>query len=127
MAQADARAQMTGRVVDSYTNIQTVKLFAHTSARAGLRPRRDGRVHGDRPPADAAVTADVAMSQWIMWEVAALFENIGTVQDGINTIAQPRRSRTGRARRLVVTAARSASSTCRFHYGRESGSSRICR
>jgi len=29
-AQADARAQMTGRVVDSYTNIQTIKLFAHT-------------------------------------------------------------------------------------------------
>jgi ATP-binding cassette subfamily B multidrug efflux pump len=29
--QADARALMTGRVVDSYTNIQTVKLFAHTS------------------------------------------------------------------------------------------------
>ena len=28
--QADARAQMTGRIVDSYTNIQTVKLFAHT-------------------------------------------------------------------------------------------------
>ena len=30
MVQADARAQMTGRVVDSYTNIQTIKLFAHT-------------------------------------------------------------------------------------------------
>lgn len=28
--QADARSIMTGRVVDSYTNIQTVKLFAHT-------------------------------------------------------------------------------------------------
>jgi len=28
--QADARALMTGRVVDSYTNIQTIKLFAHT-------------------------------------------------------------------------------------------------
>jgi len=28
--QADARSQMTGRVVDSYTNITTVKLFAHT-------------------------------------------------------------------------------------------------
>jgi len=28
--QADARSVMTGRVVDSYTNIQTVKLFAHT-------------------------------------------------------------------------------------------------
>jgi ATP-binding cassette subfamily B multidrug efflux pump len=30
MAQADARAQMTGRIVDTYTNIQTVKLFAHS-------------------------------------------------------------------------------------------------
>ena len=28
--QADARSLMTGRVVDSYTNINTVKLFAHT-------------------------------------------------------------------------------------------------
>src|SRR5690606_19631850 len=28
--QSDARAQMTGRIVDSYANIQTVKLFAHT-------------------------------------------------------------------------------------------------
>ena len=28
--QADARSSMTGRIVDSYTNIQTVKLFAHT-------------------------------------------------------------------------------------------------
>ena len=27
--QADARSNMTGRVVDSYTNIATVKLFAH--------------------------------------------------------------------------------------------------
>ncbi len=28
--QADARSVMTGRIVDSYTNINTVKLFAHT-------------------------------------------------------------------------------------------------
>lgn len=28
--QADARSTMTGRIVDSYTNISTVKLFAHT-------------------------------------------------------------------------------------------------
>ncbi len=27
--QADARSIMTGRVVDSYTNIATVKLFSH--------------------------------------------------------------------------------------------------
>ena len=30
MAQADARAVMTGRIVDSYSNIQTIKLFADT-------------------------------------------------------------------------------------------------
>ena len=28
--QADARSSMTGRIVDSYTNIMTVKLFSHT-------------------------------------------------------------------------------------------------
>jgi ATP-binding cassette subfamily B multidrug efflux pump len=43
-----------------------------------------------------AVAASTAMalrlngiSHWVMWEMAALFENIGTVQDGINTIARP--------------------------------------
>ena len=30
------------------------------------------------------------MSHWIMWEVAGLFENVGTVQDGIETIARER-------------------------------------
>ena len=30
-AQADARSDVTGRIVDSYTNIQTVKLFAHAA------------------------------------------------------------------------------------------------
>ncbi len=29
------------------------------------------------------------MSHWIMWEISSLFENIGTVQDGINTISVP--------------------------------------
>src|SRR5690606_14212785 len=29
--QADARSLMTGRIVDSYTNISTVKLFSHSS------------------------------------------------------------------------------------------------
>jgi len=32
--QADARSEMAGRVVDSYTNIQTVKLFAHSGREA---------------------------------------------------------------------------------------------
>jgi ATP-binding cassette subfamily B multidrug efflux pump len=29
------------------------------------------------------------ISHWIMWEMASLFEQIGTVQDGINTLARP--------------------------------------
>ena len=33
------------------------------------------------------------MSHWIMWEFAALFENIGTVRDGIASLALPREVR----------------------------------
>lgn len=29
------------------------------------------------------------LSHWIMWQVAGLFENLGTVQDGIKTFTQP--------------------------------------
>jgi ATP-binding cassette subfamily B multidrug efflux pump len=43
-----------------------------------------------------AVAASTAMalrlngiSHWVMWEVASLFEQIGTVQDGISTLASP--------------------------------------
>ena len=34
-AMSEARSNMTGRIVDSYTNIQTVKLFAHTDREDG--------------------------------------------------------------------------------------------
>jgi len=131
MAQADARAHMTGRIVDSYTNIQTLKLFAHTQAeQTYARGAMDGfmaTVHRQmRLVTQLTVTlqalnslllvsmAGIAilawhqslislgaiavaiglvmrlrmMSDWILWEVAGLFENLGTVQDGINTIAQ---------------------------------------
>src|SRR6185503_14253772 len=33
-SQADARALMTGRIVDAYTNISTVKLFSHAGREA---------------------------------------------------------------------------------------------
>ena len=44
--QADARSDVTGRIVDSYTNIQTVKLFAHAAreesyARDSMAPFMD--------------------------------------------------------------------------------------
>jgi ATP-binding cassette, subfamily B, multidrug efflux pump len=41
----------------------------------------------------AAVTAMAlrlnGISHWMMWEMAALFEHIGTVQDGMNTLSRP--------------------------------------
>ncbi|MBT9489870.1 MAG: ABC transporter ATP-binding protein, partial [Rubrivivax sp.] len=44
-----------------------------------------------------AVAAATAMalrlngiSHWVMWEMASLFEHIGTVQDGISTLSRPR-------------------------------------
>src|SRR5690606_25639816 len=41
--QADARSVMTGRVVDSYTNIQTVKLLSHARREAAFaRERMEG-------------------------------------------------------------------------------------
>ncbi|CAM4041332.1 ABC transporter ATP-binding protein [Vreelandella rituensis] len=131
MAQADARAQMTGRVVDSYSNIQTLKLFADTQReQAYARDAMEGfmqTVHrqmrlvtrmsvsltllnsllltgtaamaigawyfeaislGVLAVSIALVMRIRFMSDWILWEVAGLFENIGTVQDGMNTIAR---------------------------------------
>jgi hypothetical protein len=43
---------MTGRIVDSYTNIQTVKLFSH-SRREVFHARGNGRIHAHRLPPDA--------------------------------------------------------------------------
>ncbi|MEX1222197.1 MAG: ABC transporter ATP-binding protein [Idiomarina sp.] len=131
-AQADARSQMTGRIVDSYTNIQTVKLFSHAQRESSFaREGMDnflGTVHqqmrlvtklyaclyilnslllaavgvvaiwlwlgelisvGAIAVALALVLRLWGMSQWIMWEVSSLFENIGTVQDGMATVSVP--------------------------------------
>jgi ATP-binding cassette subfamily B multidrug efflux pump len=132
-AQAEARAMMTGRITDAYSNISTVKLFSHTHREAGFAraAMQDFMRTGHRQMrlvsafeivnhalvmgliaascgfslwlwtrgqvsagAVAAVTAMAlrisGMSHWIMWEMASLFENIGTVQDGIATLTRPR-------------------------------------
>ncbi|MDR1828008.1 MAG: ABC transporter ATP-binding protein/permease [Methylobacteriaceae bacterium] len=129
--QADARALMTGRVTDAYTNIMTVKLFAHAGREAGYarESMEEFMVHVYRQMYLAslyeslvslvnkllflgtggvslwlwstgevgagAVAASVAMSlridglsQWVMWNMIGLFENVGTVADGINTLTR---------------------------------------
>ena len=130
--QADARSLMTGRIVDSYTNISTVKLFSHSQREASYaQESMDKFLHTVYPqmrlvtilefcvelsnallifsvgalsvylwlqqivtPGEIALAVSLClrlngMSHWVMWEVASLFENLGTVQDGINTLAQP--------------------------------------
>ncbi len=133
MEQADHRSIVTGRVVDSYTNIPTVKMFAHADGedayiKAGMEGFLDNVYRQMRLSTlltvtlnwmngallfsvagasiwlwslDAVTTGEIAfamglvlrlqgMSQWILWEVWALFENLGVVQDGIETVARER-------------------------------------
>ena len=62
------------------------------------------------------------MSHWIMWEMSALFENIGTVRDGINSISLPRlvEDQPG-AKDIHVTRGRIEFDHVRFHYGKAKG------
>jgi ATP-binding cassette subfamily B multidrug efflux pump len=73
-----------------------------------------------------AVAAATAMalrlngiSHWVMWEMASLFEHIGTVQDGVNTLARAR-SVVDRpdAVPLVVTRGEVRFENVRFGYGK---------
>ena len=74
-----------------------------------------------------AVAAATAMalrlngiSHWVMWEMASLFEHIGTVQDGMNTLSRPQRV-TDRAEAvpLRVTQGDIRFDNVRFAYGGE--------
>ena len=63
------------------------------------------------------------MSGWIMWVVNGIFEDIGTVQDGMETVAKPQ---CGRRRRATPHPGhqprRSANSEdIHFHYGKQGG------
>ncbi|TIR92245.1 MAG: ABC transporter ATP-binding protein, partial [Mesorhizobium sp.] len=62
------------------------------------------------------------MSQWIMWEMSSLFENIGTVQDGIQSISLPRlvEDRPG-ASDIAVSQGEIRFEEIRFHYGKQKG------
>ena len=128
--QADARSLMTGRIVDSYTNILTLKLFSNGGRESDYARQAMGEFLGTVHPQMRLVTALTVslwtlnvllifstttlginlwlqgaitpgaiaivlslairltgMSHWIMWEFGNLFENIGVVQDGINSVS----------------------------------------
>ncbi len=163
--QADARSMMTGRIVDSYTNITTVKLFSHAGreasyAKSGMDEflqtvHRQMRlvtlmqffvyfnnvlvvflIAGlsiwlwlESVVSVGAIAIAVAlalrlngMSQWIMWELSALFENIGVVHDGMSMLS---------AKRTVIDQADAGVlhvpngdirfDNVTFHYGKDTG------
>lgn len=165
MAQADARSMMTGRVVDSYTNIQTVKLFSHSKRESTYaQDAMDEFLHTVYRQmryatginvsvnvliylliffvgafsiylwSNAAITVGAiavaitmalrlnGLAQWIMWEVGMLFENLGMVADGRNTLSQPQGiTNADNAPELKVDQGQIAFEDVRFHYGKESG------
>jgi ATP-binding cassette subfamily B multidrug efflux pump len=78
------------------------------------------------PGAIAVATALVlrfqGMSQWVMWEMSQLFENIGIVRDGINSISLPRVvSDPPGARPMGRVTGHIRFDGVDFHYGKDSG------
>lgn len=131
-AASDARSAVTGRVVDAYSNIHSVKLFADSSqeleyGRAAIEHARqtvmaEMRVvtkmdvmltclngllivsvtgwamylwyFGLASVGTVAVATTLVlrlnnMTYWIMWATTNLVQNLGTVQEGMETITHP--------------------------------------
>lgn len=62
------------------------------------------------------------MAEWIMWVVNGIFENVGTVQDGIKSIVQPVAvSDSPTASALQVVKGAVNFDNIHFHYGKSSG------
>src|SRR5690606_11268777 len=59
----------------------------------------------------------IGLSHWILWETAALFEHLGTVQDGLNSIARGHAIRdAANASQLQVSAGEVQLENVRFGY-----------
>jgi len=158
---SEARSKLMGTIVDGYTNIATIKLFAHSDlerqyAREAIQEQTDKTQHASRMVTSMDLTLSalngllivstsglalwlwsqslisvgaialatglvirlVNMSGWIMWVVNGIFENIGMVQDGLNTIAQPLSVQDApQAKQLKVTRGNIRFENVRFDYG----------
>ncbi|MFA7822223.1 ABC transporter ATP-binding protein [Aeromonas dhakensis] len=164
-AASSARSKVMGRVVDGYSNIATLKLFAHSQeeesyAREAMQDllekfRLQSRtitaldflvtcLNGVLIVATGALalwlwsqslitTGAIAlalglvirinnMAEWIMWVVNGIFENVGTVQDGMQTIVQPRQvlDRPD-AKPIKVQQGGVRFEDIHFHYGKKGG------
>lgn len=161
-AASEARSMLTGRIVDSYTNALTVKLFAHaeredTYARDALTEQMEkwqaslrlitgmelvlytmngilivgasslaislwsqGAVTtGDIAVVIGLVMRIVTMSGWVMWTISGIFENIGVVHEGMETIARPYSVvDEPEAKPIVVSKGEIVFENVRFDYGK---------
>ncbi|WP_342245473.1 ABC transporter ATP-binding protein [Pseudomonas sp. OTU5201] len=162
---SDSRSRLMGRIVDGYTNITTLKLFAHTREEEdyareaiGDQTRKSQAMARVITAMDATVTIMggllivstcglalwlcnqglisvgaialatglviriISMSGWIMWVVTGIFDNIGQVQDGMQTIAVPRQvTDHPDAEPLRVDRGEVRFEHIAFHYGKGSG------
>ncbi|MFT4270685.1 MAG: ABC transporter ATP-binding protein [Pantoea sp.] len=158
---SEARSKLMGTIVDGYTNIATIKLFAHNDlekryAREAIQEQTDKTQHASRMVTSMDITLStlnamlivstsglalwlwsqslisvgaialttglvirlVNMSGWIMWVVNGIFENIGMVQDGLNTISQPLSVQDApAAQQMQVTRGQIRFEDVRFDYG----------
>ncbi|MCC6008833.1 MAG: ABC transporter ATP-binding protein [Rhodobacteraceae bacterium] len=162
---SDARSTITGRIVDSYGNIQSVKLFAADAredayAFEAIERAREtfqrqmrlltlmelwltlingllivavigwaiamwqaGQTSLGTVAAAAALTLRLnAMTGWIMWSLSSLFQQVGIIREGMQTIAQPLElADAPEAPDLAVHAGAVTFEGLRHHYGRSHG------
>jgi len=164
-AVSEAASGLSGRIVDSYTNIQAVKLFAHAE-REDAFVLRGFQIHieafrefarimatmmvslstmngflivtvtglavwlwtvgtisvGSIALATSLVVRLNQMSDRILRQITSLFENVGAVQNGVQTISRPQTVVDApSAKPLVVSRGEIRFDDVGFHYGRSSG------
>ncbi|MEM7621132.1 MAG: ABC transporter ATP-binding protein [Pseudomonadota bacterium] len=162
---SEANSMLTGRIVDSYTNIHTVKLFTDAAreddyAKEALDEQRfeferlvrlisimeisiwciNGALVvstsalaiwlwtqnlvslGAIAVAIGLVIRINNMSAWIMWVITSVFENIGRVQEAMETIAKPLEIvDIPQAKQLHIQKSDIVFDNIKFHYGKKSG------
>ena len=162
---SEARSLVMARVVDSYTNILTVKLFARladedayvresvddhraamhrhmrlitrfhfcltamnatllvTTAGIGIWLWAQGAIGAGVVAASLPLSWQLAnVAGWVSWEVTAIFENVGVVQEGMQSIAVPHSGvDKPDAKPLEVSRGEIRFESVRFAYGRKDG------
>ena len=164
-ASSDARSSLNGQIVDTYTNIHSVKLFAHqnqelNSAKSAIEKTRqtfarEMRLYtimdfglnilngllttsligmslylwyigeataGTIAAASALAIRLNAMTGWIMWAISSFFRELGVIQEGMDTLADPIKLKDQEnAENLEVTKARIKVKNLSHHYGLKKG------